>query len=423
MPIAIQNRVLLGITFFVGMMLLVGWIAINEPGRMQVFTDQYQGRSIEAGAALFQNNCSKCHGLDGKGNAGQAPGLKNPMLFGDTNPAQDKQNQFKDLQKQVDTLNGQITGIGDSQKKVTDLEAQIAAETDAAKKTQLQTDLDNTRNALKRAQDNLAPNQQKVQDLTGQLTKAQTDLDALIALGWDPNRQVRLKEIAWGGTLQAYIANAVAAGRPLSGLYWPQIMPTWGAAYGGPLRPDEVADVTAYVLNWRDEALKTAPATTKDPNGVKQQFKNPGDATNMTASATTSSVDPKEVIFSKFGKDPNNNTTALGDLSSGDAVKGQQLYTSYACAGCHANGSQGPITKGTWYRVLTQRLADPNVKNVEGANEQDRGRHYLAQSILYPNAYIVPTYNAGVMLATFGSQMDTAQLKDIIAYLQTQNVP
>ena len=87
MPIPIQNRILLGVTFFVGIMLLIGWITINEPGRMQVFTDQYHGRSIENGAAIFLNNCSTCHGVDGKGITGRAPGVSIDALCPDAEPA------------------------------------------------------------------------------------------------------------------------------------------------------------------------------------------------------------------------------------------------------------------------------------------------------------------------------------------------
>ena len=74
-----QQRVLLGVATFVGVLLLVGWITVNEPSRMEVFTQQYHGRSIEAGASLFLNNCSPCHGVDGKG-SGRAPALKEPIV-------------------------------------------------------------------------------------------------------------------------------------------------------------------------------------------------------------------------------------------------------------------------------------------------------------------------------------------------------
>ena len=63
----IDQRILVGILAFLGIIVLVGWIAINEGGRMQAFERQYSARSIERGAALFNTNCSPCHGVNGLG--------------------------------------------------------------------------------------------------------------------------------------------------------------------------------------------------------------------------------------------------------------------------------------------------------------------------------------------------------------------
>ena len=40
---SIEGRILMGITMFVGMMILVGWVAINEEARMQAFVQQHTG--------------------------------------------------------------------------------------------------------------------------------------------------------------------------------------------------------------------------------------------------------------------------------------------------------------------------------------------------------------------------------------------
>ena len=79
---SIEGRVLAGITMFVGMMILIGWVAINEEARMQAFVRQHTGRSIERGAELFASLCSECHGEEGYGADERAPGLNNPHLFG-----------------------------------------------------------------------------------------------------------------------------------------------------------------------------------------------------------------------------------------------------------------------------------------------------------------------------------------------------
>ncbi len=69
----------------------------------------------------------------------------------------------------------------------------------------------------------------------------------------------RLAKIGYGGTLPDYVRGVIAAGRPVPsvGTTYPQRMPTWGAAFGGPLRDDQVDALTAFILNWQDRALGT----------------------------------------------------------------------------------------------------------------------------------------------------------------------
>lgn len=407
MPIPIQNRILLGVTFFVGIMLLIGWIAINEAGRMQVFTDQYNGRSIENGAAIFLNNCSTCHGVDGKGITGRAPALMNPALFNDKNPATVAKAAVDNAQTQLDAANTQVKKVTDDQASVTTLQGQIAAETDATKKADLQGQLDKANASLSRDQANMTTFQKAVSDAQAALDKANADLKALTDAGWDPARPTRLAEVNWGGTLQSYITDAVAAGRPLSGSYWNGvIMPTWGQAYGGPMRLDQVDDVVAYVLNFHDQAVKLTP---KD---VNQQFAVPQAAGAVPAAGAA------KTIFAQFGKAADQKVDNIGDLSGGDATKGEALYTSLGCAGCHLAGAVGPITKGTATRVTGIRLTAADYKS--SPQYEATAQYYIAQSILYPNAYIVPTYAPGVMPQNFGDRISLDDLKNLVAYLESQ---
>jgi mono/diheme cytochrome c family protein len=62
-----ENRILVGASMFVGILILVGWIAINEPARMSSFERQYEARAIERGGELFAQNCATCHGTDARG--------------------------------------------------------------------------------------------------------------------------------------------------------------------------------------------------------------------------------------------------------------------------------------------------------------------------------------------------------------------
>lgn len=409
MPIPIHNRILLGVTFFAGILLLIGWIAINEPGRMDVFTTQYQGRSIENGAATFLSTCATCHGVDGKGIKGKAPALDNPMLFLKTNPIQDKQAQVTDLTKKVQDAQTQVKNITDEQTQLAQLKQKLDADTDPNQKQTDQAAYDQLSAQVNRDQANLPTFQKNAADLQSQLDQANADLKTLTAAGWDPSRKTRLAEVGWGGTLKDYLTDAVAAGRPLSGLYWPsgQAMPTWGQAYNGPLRSDQVDDVVAYILNFQDQAVKLTP---KD---VNQQFATPGAGGAAATAAPTGQGQP---VFAQFGKSADQKVDNLGDLTGGDAAAGQTLYNSLICPACHVAAPTGPPLKGTYYRYATQRKQDPK-------NDEPTAETYIAQSILYPNAYVVANYPASVMPSNFGDQLTLQQLKDLIAYIKTQNTP
>ncbi len=66
----------------------------------------------------------------------------------------------------------------------------------------------------------------------------------------------RAKEIGWVGSNQAFLKNTIAAGRPVQSrpdLYAAK-MPTWAQQYGGPMRPDQIDALVAFVSNWEKQA-------------------------------------------------------------------------------------------------------------------------------------------------------------------------
>jgi mono/diheme cytochrome c family protein len=65
-------RVILGTFSIVITMVVLGFVAVTEQDRMASFERAYNSRTIEAGAALYQNNCVSCHGDHGQGGAGPA---------------------------------------------------------------------------------------------------------------------------------------------------------------------------------------------------------------------------------------------------------------------------------------------------------------------------------------------------------------
>jgi mono/diheme cytochrome c family protein len=62
-------------------MVVVGYVAVGEEGRMGSFSEAYHARQIETGGALFEARCRTCHGPQGLGIEGVAPAINAPDLF------------------------------------------------------------------------------------------------------------------------------------------------------------------------------------------------------------------------------------------------------------------------------------------------------------------------------------------------------
>src|SRR5512139_3716706 len=77
----INVEILLGIVIVLltgGMLLAYG---INEQARMDEYKVAQAASAIEAGAAIFDNNCKGCHGVQGEGVAGLCPPLNDRYFF------------------------------------------------------------------------------------------------------------------------------------------------------------------------------------------------------------------------------------------------------------------------------------------------------------------------------------------------------
>lgn len=59
-----QTKIVIGTVAFMLAMMVLGYSALREQARMERFTNAEMGRSIEAGAEIFANNCATCHGVD-----------------------------------------------------------------------------------------------------------------------------------------------------------------------------------------------------------------------------------------------------------------------------------------------------------------------------------------------------------------------
>lgn len=355
----IEHRIIVGTVAFLGIMVLVGWLAINEGGRMMAFERQFLARSIERGAALYSSNCSSCHGADGRGVIGRAPALNSPLLFG---------HDF----------------LGQIGRERTDLTFELNAEaTTAERRAEIET---------------------RLAELDTQEQGVRSQMQSAIDRGYDPEEPSRLSNVGWGGGLHSFVYTTLVSGRPVSAAYWPQPMGAWSQTAGGPLRPDQLEDLTNYILNWD----KGNNWTVEDLLAVNQFPIQP--------------VDPSTVVMT--GGDPVVGAdTELAVLIeglaavTGDPQAGMTLYNgALACAGCHMNAAVAPLTEGTWTRAVEERITLPEFADYTG-------EMYLVESIIHPNDYTVSGYPANVMPANFGDRLTYQQLADLVEYLKSQDQP
>jgi mono/diheme cytochrome c family protein len=351
----IEQRILVGVLAFLGIMVLVGWIAINEGGRMQAFERQYGARSIERGAALFTSNCSPCHGVDGRGSA-RAPALNSPYLFGHDYLAENASERT--------ALEAELNAEGTTDARKAEINARL-------------TELDSERQSMV------------------------SQMQAAIDKGYDPEAPSRLSDLGWTSGLYNFVYTTLVHGRPTSGAYWPEPMAAWSQTAGGPLRDDQLQDLTNYVLNWD----KGDDWTVEDLLAVNQFPIVPGAETGTAVEGAIGADTEIAAIME-----------GLAGVT-GDPQAGQTHYTdaAFACVSCHGNATVAPPLEGTWTRVQEQRLQEPQFAGYTG-------EQYLAESIIHPTAYTAPGYQP-VMPNYFGDRMDYQILADIIEYLKTQDQP
>jgi mono/diheme cytochrome c family protein len=193
----------------------------------------------------------------------------------------------------------------------------------------------------------------------------------------------RLAAVSFPGTLQDYLKGVVASGRPVpsEGTNYPQRMPTWSQEFGGPLRPDQIESVVAFILNWEERALAGEPATPVSGG--------PGMGTDITV-----------------------------QLPPGDAERGRALAeATLGCTVCHGLTPVGPAwtpeggLPGLGDRAA-QRIAGADYTGAAQTPEQ-----YLVESVVQPNAFVVPGFDQGIMPADFGNKVTLQDMADLLAYM------
>ncbi|HAJ35653.1 MAG TPA: hypothetical protein DCL15_08160 [Chloroflexi bacterium] len=207
----------------------------------------------------------------------------------------------------------------------------------------------------------------------------------------------RLKDVGWTGSLHDYIASTVAAGRPSKvKSQWAQMMPTWSQRFGGPLRDDQINNVTAFVLNWEKDALLQGTPDNPDP---WQPF---DDAPSKAVAEDGSAPVAETPVESTGPRSP------------------QELFAGangMGCSGCHnldlpqTADSRGPV--------------GPNMANLyETAGTRVPGEDaatYIHNSIVAPNAYVSEGYMAGIMPQNFAERMTEEEINALVQWLLDPN--
>lgn len=96
-------------------------------------------------------------------------------------------------------------------------------------------------------------------------------------------------------------------------------------------------------------------------------------------------------------------------VRNADPSQGTILFDQYGCLTCHASEKGvAPYIVGTGARAATRRGPSYSAEV------------YLYESIIDPNAFVVPSYSAGVMPQNFKTTIPEKDLYTLIAWLLKQ---
>ena len=372
---------------------------LDDGTRIDSVILQQNGYAIERGAELFDSNCSECHGTDGLGVIGKAPALNNPHFFGFdllagyNDAILDANSILVNISKTVAELQAEIKNDENpaNEERQAEIEAEFA-ELDA----QLEAQIVIIEEAVANRLATLISLQPAIDRGLYRNWKSISDeelTDNLVENG------TRLNQVGWEGDLHGYIVTTLIHGRPSSSNVWENSggMGAWSQLAGGPLRDDEIENLTAYILNWD----KGDAWTKEDFFEVRQYAKPYSDGSPIIIDQISFGITYEEI------------NEILADID--DPENGEFLYTvKYGCSACHNNGLIATDTEDIWSVTLNERLTLERF-------ERYTAEQYIVESILDPSAYDYPddTYLAGAMPANFGNRMPKQDLIDIVQYLKT----
>lgn len=134
------------------------------------------------------------------------------------------------------------------------------------------------------------------------------------------------------------------------------------------------------------------------------------------------------VVLAVLALEPNTTTTSavVRAADKGDAARGGKLFGALPCVSCHDVSKPWP---GGDICPNLGNIATEAARIVRSREYRGRAKtaaEYIRESIVDPNAYIVPgaAYRAAngksVMPSDFGTTLTGAQIDDLVAYLLTR---
>lgn len=177
----------------------------------------------------------------------------------------------------------------------------------------------------------------------------------------------RLKDVGYPGSLRDYVKSTIAGGRLVStrpNLYAGS-MPPWAQDFGGPLRPDQVDNLTDFILNYEKTAGQEMGMPTPTP---------PPD-------------------------DP---------VARGMAI----VLGKGACAGCHK--IEGTSAAGALGPELS-KVGSVAETRIPGKSVAD----YITESIVNPSAFLSPGFADNLMPKTYAQTLTADEINDVVTYLST----
>ncbi len=224
----------------------------------------------------------------------------------------------------------------------------------------------------------------------------------------------RTADLSWSGSLADYVELTLISGRPSKvDSQWAQMMPTWSSRVGGPMRDDQIEQLTVFVVNWEAAALEQTAE--EDPWQCFQ-----GAPTRPIAGSEPEVIGIKTCAADGTATLPGEPVVAaIPEAETTGPREPQLLFAAMACAGCHdlsqeqTETNRGPV--GPYIANLHLTAAD----RVAG---QDAAT-YVYNSIVNPNEFVNPGYVAGIMPQNFSEQMSEEEIQGLVAWLLDPNRP